>query len=393
MSDVLSEQLKARVGVEQFRASLRLARLLTLTGATLPVPLFFMLLRWTGANSTTIVLWLGQYYVCLAIQFGTIFYGIRSLETAKMGTAMLLRDIFRFIGGISMGSIALLAVHPKDPVLGMFCLLVLLGIMSANVMDGYGLQRTFLSFVVPMTGIAMVSSLSLGGRLMVSLMIACPVFCVVLAGVNWQVGQVITEGIELRIRLEEANVVLADRAETDELTGLANRLAMKTLLAEQSETPTFGAVLFMDLDGFKQVNDVHGHEAGDMVLRIVAKRIQACIHSDDVAVRLGGDEFLVLAAVTEPALVEQISDRIHAAIRQPITISNGTVISVGTSIGSAMTEGFSSVSAAISSADHRMYVAKAVARRERLNERSNSGDARNEENSPSVARFSDIVVR
>jgi diguanylate cyclase (GGDEF)-like protein len=372
MTELPAEGFRARVRVEQFRASLRLARMLTITGATLPVPLFAMLMHWSGISTRQMGMWFAQFYAVLAVQYVASVYGERAIGTAKMGRAMLLRDVCRVFGGVSMGSIAWVTVYSGDRVLWMFCLLSLIGIMSANVMDGYGLQRPFLSFVAPMTAMGMYASTVFGGHLMIAILVGCPVFALVLAGVNWQVGQVIIDGIELRLRLQDANVVLAERAETDELTGLANRMALKSLLQLPVEDRLPAAVLFMDLDGFKEVNDVHGHEAGDVVLRVVADRIKACLRSQDSAIRLGGDEFLVLLSVTETSQIEQVSGRIADAIRQPIQTANGSVITVGTSVGWATTESHTTLEAAISEADHRMYVAKALARRERLSNRSHS---------------------
>lgn len=136
---------------------------------------------------------------------------------------------------------------------------------------------------------------------------------------------------------------LQQLAHYDTLTGLPNRLLFEERfeqvqqLAERNKTPF--ALLLLDLDGFKPVNDTYGHEAGDNVLRQIAERLQACIRrrSDTVA-RLGGDEFVILLPhldQREDAL--QIARQIQIALARPLTLSGTTEASLtlGVSTGIA----------------------------------------------------------
>ncbi|QRM34839.1 GGDEF domain-containing protein [Microvirga sp. VF16] len=130
---------------------------------------------------------------------------------------------------------------------------------------------------------------------------------------------------------------LAHLAHHDALTGLANRVLFRQSLEGDLDTLRSKGqpltVLYLDLDGFKQVNDKLGHAAGDDVLRIVAKRLQHSIRSGDILARLGGDEFAVL--LRDPASVEiaeSVSQRIITAISAPIRLDRQEVM-IGTSIG------------------------------------------------------------
>jgi diguanylate cyclase (GGDEF)-like protein len=162
---------------------------------------------------------------------------------------------------------------------------------------------------------------------------------------------------------KRASQELARQATHDALTDLPNRRRMHELLtaavADLAEHKSRLGVLFIDLDGFKSVNDLLGHEAGDDVLREAAKRVAANIRPGDVAGRLGGDEFIVLLTDL-PSFqdAELVAGRLVRALSQPISIGDET-IRVGASIGIATTEDATvSVRQFIASADEAMYIAK-----------------------------------
>jgi diguanylate cyclase (GGDEF)-like protein len=116
---------------------------------------------------------------------------------------------------------------------------------------------------------------------------------------------------------------LAHQATHDVLTGIPNRAHMVALIKDTigSVEYRWGAVLFIDLNKFKVINDELGHHAGDAVLEVASQRLQAGIGPDDVVGRVGGDEFVaLLAAPIERAKVDAIVRRLHSALRKPISI-------------------------------------------------------------------------
>ena len=143
---------------------------------------------------------------------------------------------------------------------------------------------------------------------------------------------VIRDASAVRDRLREAIV----QAESDVLTGIGNRLhlsqRMQTLLTAGRP---FG-LLFLDLRQFKRLNDEHGHKIGDEVLRLVAKRIQALVRAQDVAVRFGGDEFVILFdLISDPHLLAARAAAIVESIAQPFRI-DGVSGTIGANIGGAI---------------------------------------------------------
>jgi diguanylate cyclase (GGDEF)-like protein len=163
----------------------------------------------------------------------------------------------------------------------------------------------------------------------------------------------------LHAEVERSQAEAEYAATHDSLTGLANR----TLLKARLETPPPAAapqvaVLVIDLDGFKKINDAAGHEAGDEVLRIVAERLQQHVRADDVLARTGGDEFVaVLTGEDLTASLPEIVRRLRSAIAEPICGSTG-VHKVGASIGYALGRPGEDLSALVTLADAEMYKEK-----------------------------------
>lgn len=154
------------------------------------------------------------------------------------------------------------------------------------------------------------------------------------------------------------------RANHDELTGLPNRRLLQdrfeqSLVRAKRESMRMG-VLMLDLDGFKQINDIHGHNAGDEVLRQVARRLSDNVRQLDTVARLGGDEFvIVLHQVNSGADAEQMAMRLIEQVRLPIDFA-GKPLTVSTSVGvSLYPEGGETIAALMHTADMAMYAAKA----------------------------------
>ncbi len=140
--------------------------------------------------------------------------------------------------------------------------------------------------------------------------------------------------------LSESRQQLHQYAYVDTLTALPNRRAFNEMLhgmIQAAANPSEGfALVLVDLDGFKQVNDTLGHDAGDEVLVIAARRMSAAVRKGDFVARLGGDEFaLLLGEVREKSVVSLICDRFIAAMAEPMTIRE-TRVMIGASAGAAM---------------------------------------------------------
>jgi len=157
---------------------------------------------------------------------------------------------------------------------------------------------------------------------------------------------------------------VTEQATRDALTGLANRRAFEAELASsvigKRSTDTSG-VMFLDLDGFKAINDEHGHKAGDEVLVETAKRLLQSVRGGDTVARLGGDEFTVLLrGVHNKDEAVIVADRILAAMRIPMHLSTGVDVHPTPSLGIALADGRDNTDPAtlLKDADAAMYEAK-----------------------------------
>jgi diguanylate cyclase (GGDEF)-like protein len=163
----------------------------------------------------------------------------------------------------------------------------------------------------------------------------------------------VTAAVQLR---EELTV----RASTDALTGAANRAAtiaaLEQALAEPGDAVT--AVVFVDLDGFKQLNDTHGHDAGDELLRLTAARLAGLVRPEDVVGRIGGDEFLLVSGGHDgPESALALGRRVREALGQPAIVQRGPVTiraSIGVSCGRAGCD----AATLVREADQAMYRSK-----------------------------------
>ena len=170
----------------------------------------------------------------------------------------------------------------------------------------------------------------------------------------------LVQDVSAKIQIARQQHYLANH---DSLTGLLNRAAfqgrLEQSLLQARRSAGAVALLFIDLDGFKSVNDAEGHRAGDEVLRIVAQRIASTVRVGDTLARLGGDEFLVMLdqEVTRE-VIDTIGHRIIEALHLPMAV-DGRDLSIGASIGVAMyppMEG--DIDALMNRADQAMYAAK-----------------------------------
>jgi diguanylate cyclase (GGDEF)-like protein len=156
---------------------------------------------------------------------------------------------------------------------------------------------------------------------------------------------------------------LTEEANTDSLSGLANRAAFYTkleaMLAEPDGSQNWQALLFIDLDDFKDVNDTLGHAAGDELLRVVGGRLRSIIRETDLVARLGGDEFaLLLGDLADPVDATTLAQRVVVSLAQTVRIGTHDV-HVGASVGLSLRHGDSTVEGWVREADIAMYAAKA----------------------------------
>lgn len=317
------------------------------------------------------------------------------------------------VTGICWGIFGVLIfTHASDVQVG-FTAFVLGGIAAAGVVTLGPVHRAYLGFTLPIIGILVAILLVRGGPESLVMAGLALVFEVAMIITAWRVCELIRRNIEFRLTNEslvqclsvsnrqqaevnrqlEYEIEERVRAETriaflashDALTGLPNRRTQQErfeqAVAHAAQTGSQVALLFIDLDHFKTVNDTHGHPAGDALLREIAERLQAVLRHCDSVCRQGGDEFvLLLGEIADRNVVSRIAGRVLQALNEPV-LFQGRQIRIGGSIGiSLYPEHGKDFEPLISRADKALYRAKHDGRsrycfyaRERDEERKASG--------------------
>lgn len=188
--------------------------------------------------------------------------------------------------------------------------------------------------------------------------------------------------IRYAIERKRAEDRLARLAQYDPLTGLANRILfwdrLAQAMARADRADRLLALLFMDLDGFKEVNDSLGHDAGDALLRQIAQRLDRAVRQVDTVARLGGDEFtVILEALEDRAHATTVAEKIVGTLSQPLEVS-GREVAVSASIGIAFyPDGTDDPETLVREADAAMYEAKRAGKNQfRLHSDLTAGSAR-----------------
>lgn len=154
------------------------------------------------------------------------------------------------------------------------------------------------------------------------------------------------------------------QASHDMLTGLSNRVGLTKALDASFARPADGqqlAVIYLDLDGFKAVNDTHGHMAGDRLLQLVSERLRRLVRSGDLAARIGGDEFIVLSEQVGVGKLQGFGERLIRDISLPYELDNRYSVSIGASVGIALSpEHGTDMDTLMNAADAALYQAKST---------------------------------
>lgn len=164
----------------------------------------------------------------------------------------------------------------------------------------------------------------------------------------------------LNLRLQGAMLAAEEQAYTDTLTGIRNRRAMDHMLGHLISTDTRFALMNLDLDFFKFVNDRLGHAAGDFVLQNAARIMVEETRGDDIVARVGGDEFVIFfKGLSDEAVLAEIANRIITRLQEPVVVQ-GETCRISASIGMALSTQFKQPDAAgmLKAADQALYQAK-----------------------------------
>jgi diguanylate cyclase (GGDEF)-like protein len=315
---------------------------------------------WDPATAAALGAWWVSIVAILGVRFGLLrpaSTAIRSPEGARhvargvaVGTALT---------GAMMGGLGALAMAVPVPEVRGFALVLIALVCGLSPFGLHPLPLAWAAFNATMVGlVAFAVALEYPEHLD---MIAWA------SGLALGVGALAMRAlhVDLRLRIAQGRRIdalvgtLRDRGHRDALTGLRNRQWLGEYLANLSDRSGV-ALAFIDLDGFKALNDTHGHAAGDLVLRSFADALQRTVRGLDHVVRLGGDEFvIVMGAVDSLEAAQAAAKRILASTRAPVTLPGGATVVPEASHGVSMLAGGArGTERAMHEADAAMYDAK-----------------------------------
>lgn len=320
-----------------------------------------------------ISLWFGVTFLFACI--------VLSIEQAFKSTTLTLVNATRWIYARTLSGAAIGAMYGIAPFLfsehldidhEMFIFIILSAMISV-ASTGYSIMPYYYMALngvtmLPLTLYFLLSSTSFH----TTLAITCAIWQIVVLSKSWKVSNSSINEIYLNESLrdevdrhQKTKEELEHMATHDALTGLPNRrllldrLGSITKLAQRMNKQA--VIMFVDLDGFKTVNDIHGHECGDVLLVEIANRLLETIRESDTIARVGGDEFVLAYTEMEGGIeeVEILTKRIIESLKKPITLSDGSAESITASIGIALfPDNGKQANELIKAADEAMYKVK-----------------------------------
>lgn len=316
-------------------------------------------LVWSEASQTGTIAW--------AILLGVICPLPKIIHNLDVPFKQWFRLAFiaEVLNGTAWGAVTWLALPSSDLRQALLCVIVT-GVMVAASLAAAQFRSLSLGYLVPYAALSITGYLFSGGLFIAAIFLSIAfIFSVLMAAEHREVHQslvaLIMKNSELLEELEQehdaltkANQQLDAQAWTDSLTGLANRPAMATELTKRLEaSATSGnqlSIAFLDLNGFKQINDTWGHHTGDQLLIAVARRLLTTAPEHALVYRLGGDEFVVLAPNPPQELGKIIAD----AFDSPLPVGDRE-LHVDASIGVATADGTTRADDVLRHADRAVY--------------------------------------
>lgn len=301
------------------------------------------------------ILWCGFEIVCCLARLGILIHSQRrAAQGLSTPTDLYLLLGVAWAGGVGYGTF--ITVLSGDWVSAT------LACLSAAAMVG---GICFRNFGAPRLAAVMIL-LTLGPLCVAALMTDQPILLITLMQIPFYLVSMTVAGFKLNgmlISTMRAEREHAFNARHDMLTGLQNRSgladALDTRLLDTARKPGRLALIYLDLDGFKAVNDTFGHIAGDRLLQLVADRLRAIVRTGDLVARIGGDEFIILTEQIGDANLLAFGERVIRELSVPYALDNKHEVTVGASVGIALApEHGRDMTSLLTVADVALYQAK-----------------------------------
>jgi diguanylate cyclase (GGDEF)-like protein len=300
--------------------------------------------------------WAVAELLLACIRLPVVLLGLKAIREGRRGPSDLY-ILLALLWAFSVGFGSFICLLSGDWVLATLACLSAAAMVGGICLRNYAAPRLSAAMIALSLGPCVIGGIFSGEPLMLVTILQIPAYLGAMTAATFRMNRMLIERMEAELDKDR-------RARHDELTGLLNRagLALELERRDIARDADDLVFLFLDLDGFKGVNDTLGHSAGDRLLAAVADRLRAAAGRGDIAARLGGDEFLVVARSGDPAAARSYGESLIRTLSRPYLV-DGSGVDIGVSIGVALSRehgrGFAEL---IEAADSALYQAKAQGR-------------------------------
>lgn len=304
-----------------------------------------------------------QFFFWLALECMICVARIGVLTSAKrraragLPTHTDLHVLLSLVWAFSVGLGTFLSITSGDWLAAALACLSSAAMIGGICFRNFGAPRMTGLMILLALGPCCLGAIVAGEPLFLLTLVQLPVYVVSMTSASFRMNAML-------VATMESEQESAHRARHDSLTGLLNRASLLTEIRRSGEgqgQPLQRLALFyLDLDGFKQVNDIHGHGGGDELLQHVAERMRANVPASACVARIGGDEFVIVLSDEQRDSVRLLADQLLRDISAPYRLSNGAEVTVGVSVGIAhIRPDGHTADAMLGIADRALYMAKA----------------------------------
>jgi diguanylate cyclase (GGDEF)-like protein len=303
------------------------------------------------------IFWAVMEFLLAIVRTPVLILGRRAVAEGRRGPSDLY-IMLACLWAASVGYGALICVLAGDWVASTLAFLSAAAMVGGICLRNFAAPRLAALMILLSLGPCTAAGLLSGEPILIVTAFQVPLYLFAMTNAAFRLNRMLIERMEAELDKDH-------RARHDSLTGLVNRAGLAAEIERRAAAGEADEVayLFLDLDGFKRVNDTLGHSAGDALLGEVADRLRAVVPGDDIAARIGGDEFLIVARCAGPADARAFGLRMIAALTDSPYLLGDRAAEIGASIGIALSaEHGDAFPALIEAADAALYQAKARGR-------------------------------
>ncbi|MDR7307264.1 diguanylate cyclase [Rhodoferax saidenbachensis] len=320
---------------------------------------------WGRVTPIKLLTWLGVLAAATVMRLALYLLYFRAKPKGQALLAWELPYVVTLMLSLLTWGFGVLWLMPPDDAAGQFAILFILVVVVCGSMAIYSAHRgVTLSAMVVMLAPSTVWLLFQPGHMALGLAVSATTLMLGALRSTKVLSDTMQSQLRLSYELKQANAIADRMARTDELTGIANRrsfmeLGEQTTRLCQRQAKSLSALL-IDADRFKEINDTHGHSAGDAVLQHLSALLVQQFRAADVCARIGGEEFAVLLADTDAAAATAVAEKLRQAVASTPVPWRGQTLQLTVSVGVATHSG--NLDTLLHMADTAMYEAKASGR-------------------------------